>query len=267
VYSSYATANGAVYIGSDDNNLYALDASTGAKLWSYATGSAVQSSAAVANGVVYVGSNDGNVYALNAGTGAKLWSYATGGGFPSPAVVNGVVYVGSGDGNVYAFGLPAVGTFITLSPTAGHVGATAYIQGSNLTGTTGVSFNGVAAKFSVLSSSKVRTIVPAGATTGPVSVVTPNGTLESTVPFRVLPQTTGFTPTSGPVGTVVTIAGIALTQTTAVSFDGVPATSFSVISDTELQATVPEGAKTGYIEITTAGGTWTTCNKFTVAPE
>src|SRR5208282_713818 len=35
----------------------------------------VASSPAVANGVVYVGSNDGNVYALNASTGAKLWSY------------------------------------------------------------------------------------------------------------------------------------------------------------------------------------------------
>ena len=69
--------NGVVYIGSDDSNLYALNASTGAKLWSYATGAAVQSSPAVANGVVYFGSDDGNVYALNASTGAKLWSYFT----------------------------------------------------------------------------------------------------------------------------------------------------------------------------------------------
>ena len=58
--------------------MYALNASTGAKLWSYTTGSNVYSSPAVANGVVYVGSYDGNVYALKAGTGAKLWSYATG---------------------------------------------------------------------------------------------------------------------------------------------------------------------------------------------
>ena len=46
----------------------ALNASTGALLWRYATGGDVQSSPAVANGVVYVGSSDGNVYALNAGT-------------------------------------------------------------------------------------------------------------------------------------------------------------------------------------------------------
>ena len=57
------------------------------------------SSPAVVNGVVYVGSFDNNVYALNASTGAKLWSYTTGGAmyFSSPAVANGVVYVGSDD--------------------------------------------------------------------------------------------------------------------------------------------------------------------------
>ena len=57
-------ANGVVYVGSDDSNVYALNASTGAKLWSYATGSPVDSSPAVANGMVYVGSDDGKVYAF-----------------------------------------------------------------------------------------------------------------------------------------------------------------------------------------------------------
>jgi outer membrane protein assembly factor BamB len=60
----------------------------------------------VANGVVYVGSGDHNVYALNARTGVKLCTYATGSYvWSAPAVVNGIVYVGSGDGKVYAFGL------------------------------------------------------------------------------------------------------------------------------------------------------------------
>jgi outer membrane protein assembly factor BamB len=57
VVSSPAVANGVVYIPSwDDNTVYALNASTGAKLWSYTTGSRVSSSPAVANGVVYFGS-------------------------------------------------------------------------------------------------------------------------------------------------------------------------------------------------------------------
>jgi eukaryotic-like serine/threonine-protein kinase len=52
-------------------------------------------------------SYDKNVYALDAKTGAKLWSYTPGGEvYTSPSVANGVVYLGSDDGNVYAFGLP-----------------------------------------------------------------------------------------------------------------------------------------------------------------
>jgi outer membrane protein assembly factor BamB len=46
------------------------------------------------------------VYALNARTGAKLWSYKTGSYVDaSPVVVNGMVYIGSYDRKVYAFGL------------------------------------------------------------------------------------------------------------------------------------------------------------------
>jgi outer membrane protein assembly factor BamB len=64
------------------------------------------SSPAVANGIIYVGMDDHYVYALNAKTGAKLWSYLTGNNVDSsPAVSNGVVYVGSKDGKVYAFAL------------------------------------------------------------------------------------------------------------------------------------------------------------------
>jgi outer membrane protein assembly factor BamB len=105
VYSSPAVANGVVYVGSEDNNVYALNAKTGALLWNYTTGNSIDSSPAVANGVVYVGGGN-DVYALNASSGALLWSYATNGAVESsPAVVNGVVYVGSDDGNLYAFGL------------------------------------------------------------------------------------------------------------------------------------------------------------------
>ncbi len=116
--SSPAVANGVEYVGADVGSLYALNASTGAKLWSYTTGGNVSSSPAVANGVVYIGSNDGNIYALNANTGAKLWSYTTGGEVDSsPAVVNGVVYIGSFDGNVYALNA-STGALLWSYPTA-----------------------------------------------------------------------------------------------------------------------------------------------------
>src|SRR5947199_253676 len=90
-----------VYIGSDDHNVYALNARTGGKVWSYITGDIVFSPA-VAGGLVYIGSYDQNIYALNAKTGAKVWSYNTGGAvIPTPRVVNGVVYTNS-DATLYA---------------------------------------------------------------------------------------------------------------------------------------------------------------------
>jgi len=64
VLSGIALANGVVYFGSDDKNVYALDAATGAKKWSYATGGAVESGVSVSGKTLFAGSNDGHVYAL-----------------------------------------------------------------------------------------------------------------------------------------------------------------------------------------------------------
>jgi len=61
-------------------------------------------------------------------------------------------------------------------------------------------------------------------------------------------------PTVGPVGTSVIILGNNLTSTTAVTFNGTPAT-FTVVSSTEVTATVPAGATTGTLEVTTGTGT------------
>jgi len=106
--------------------------------------------------------------------------------------------------------------------------------------------------------------VPNGATTGIVTVTTSGGKLNSNKIFRVIPQITSFSPTSGAVGTAVTITGVSLKQTTKVTFHGVKAT-FTVNSDTRVTAIVPRGALTGRIAITTPGGTATSATSFTVA--
>ena len=101
VLSSPAVVDGVVYIGSNDFNVYALDARGGRKLWSFGTGNIVYfSSPAVAGGVVYI-SGTNAVYALDARTGRQIWSYSNGGP-GTVAVVNGVVYFGSDDYSVYA---------------------------------------------------------------------------------------------------------------------------------------------------------------------
>jgi len=121
VRSSPAVVDGVVYIGSNNKNLYALDAATGAGIWNYPTGNEVFSSPMVANGVVYVGSDDQNLYALDASTGAFLWNYMTGGNvFSSTAVVDGSVYFGSWDGKLYALD-SLTGAFKWDYPTGGWV--------------------------------------------------------------------------------------------------------------------------------------------------
>ena len=89
----------------------------------------MESSPAVAHGVVYVGSSDNNIYALNAGTGAKLWNFDTDVAVDSsPTVVNGVVYVRAGDttGNHQSISAFSVGSdlFLRIFPSTntGHQG-------------------------------------------------------------------------------------------------------------------------------------------------
>ncbi|MGE0299441.1 PQQ-binding-like beta-propeller repeat protein [Pseudonocardia sp.] len=95
VYSSPAVADGALYVGSNDRYLYAVDAATGRERWRYLAAGAITSSPAVAGGVVFVGGNDQRLHAVDAASGATVWRFDTGGVVhSSPAVAGGLVYVG-----------------------------------------------------------------------------------------------------------------------------------------------------------------------------
>jgi outer membrane protein assembly factor BamB len=60
----------------------------------------------VANGVVYAGSADTNLYAYDTANGDLLWTGSTGGYGGTPIIADGTVYFGSADRNLYAFRLP-----------------------------------------------------------------------------------------------------------------------------------------------------------------
>jgi len=110
--------------------------------------------------------------------------------------------------------------------------------------------------------------VPTGATTGPISVTNPNGTGTSSTDFTVetlAPTITSFSPSSGPVGTLVTIIGTNFVDVTGVKFNGTPA-SFTVNSSTQITAKVLAGSTTGPISVTTLNGTATSSKDFTVTP-
>ncbi len=172
---------------------------------------------------------------------------------------------GNGCGVLYSLNLGAP-PFASLVSTSGKVGKTIEILGQGFIGTTAVTFGAASGNFKVVTDTYLTATIPAGATTASVTVNTPGGTLTSSKTFRLTPQIKSFTPPSGPVGTAVTIVGVSLTQTTKVAFGGVAATSFTVNSDTQVTATVPTGAKTGKIAITTAGGSASSPTNFTVTP-
>jgi len=115
VMSSPAVADGKLYIGSRDDNIYCLNASTGAKIWNYSTGGDVDSGPAYYDGKIYVGS-----LCLNASTGALMWSYSTGYVYSSATIYDGKVYVGSMDHYLYCLNA-SDGTTIWASQNTGFI--------------------------------------------------------------------------------------------------------------------------------------------------
>lgn len=109
--SSPVIAQSAVYFGSGDGHLYALDAVSGELKWKFKTGDVIHASPAYADGVLFVGSWDSYFYAVDAATGKEKWRFHGGedplihnqvGFQSSAAVADGVVYVGCRDSNLYA---------------------------------------------------------------------------------------------------------------------------------------------------------------------
>jgi gliding motility-associated-like protein len=158
-------------------------------------------------------------------------------------------------------------TITSFTPTSGAIGSTVTFTGTNFTGATAVSFNGTAATtFSATNATTLTATVPTGATTGTIAVTTPGGTATSATSFTVVPvpTITSFTPTTATTGATVTLTGTNFTGATAVSFNGTAATSFTVVSATSITVTVPSGASTGTITVTTAGGTATSASSLTL---
>jgi uncharacterized repeat protein (TIGR03803 family) len=202
-----------------------------------------------------------------------IFDLTTVGGNPAGALVqqtDGLLYgdefYGPSGGAYGAFYSLNIGAkpFAKLSATAGAEGTAIQVLGQGFSSATAVTFGGTSASFTTESDTFLTATVPASALTGPVVVKIPSGSLTSSLTFKVTPMLKTFNPTSGPVGTAVTITGTGLTQTTTVTFGGVKTTSFTVNSDIQVTATVPAGAKTGTISITTKGGKATSKTKFTV---
>lgn len=155
--------------------------------------------------------------------------------------------------------------FAMVRAASGKVGAQVGILGQGFTSATVVKFGGVAATTTALTGSTyVLATVPAGALSGVVTVTTGATVLTGNKTFKVTPSITGFSPAHGLAGASVVISGTGLTQATRVTFGGVVAPGFTVNSDAKITVTVPVGAKTGKIGVTTKGGSAVSAATFTV---
>ncbi len=165
-------------------------------------------------------------------------------------------------------------TLTSFAPTAGPIGTTVTITGTNfsLVPTENVVrfFNNRTATVTASTATTLTVTVPTGAITGRISVTTNCVTVTSATDFTVgvvaLPAITSFTPTSGPIGTTVIITGTNFSTTPAsntVAFNGTAAV-VTASTITSITTTVPPGATTGKITVTVAGNTATSATDFNV---
>lgn len=152
VISSPVIFDNTVYIGSSDNNLYAINAGSGKVLWKYETGGAVNSTPLVTKDKVMFLSYDGVFYALNRENGKPVWRFKTQGEsrflvkdyfnrsfkpdfwdfyLSSPVVKGNKVYFGSSDSNIYALELET-GDKIWSYKTGGSVHSSPALSGNSL---------------------------------------------------------------------------------------------------------------------------------------
>lgn len=151
----------------------------------------------------------------------------------------------------------------SLSASQGFVGDSVTVSGSGFSDTTSVAFGSVAAAFTVSSDASVSVEVPTGFTSAKLTLSTPQGSSTTSTSFAVLPLVTGFSPTQGLVGQNVSLSGVGFSIASAVKL-GTKAASFTIVSDTEISATVPVGAANGKFTVETPRGNRTSSATFTV---
>ena len=168
------------------------------------------------------------------------------------------------DGVLYSFanGLKSFVAPVVLK--GAKVGAAVGLLGQNLSTTTQVLFGTGPGTFTLGANGFMIVHPAAGANTGIITVKEPGGNLLSPQKFKIIPSITSFSPTDGAVGVQVILTGMSFTGATAVKFATGKAAVFTVNSDTQITATVPTGAVTGTIQVTTPGGTAISTTTFTV---
>jgi len=158
----------------------------------------------------------------------------------------------------FIYTIPPVLTITGFYPINGPQGTVVTITGKGLSTNPSVSFGGVAAtNVKIISDTLIKAVVGSGAT-GMVKASSFNGA-DSASTFTFLTSgtsssilLTSCTPLSGGTGASITINGVDLSTATSVTFGGVPAASFTIVSDTQIVATVGAGSS-GVVKVANPG--------------
>lgn len=130
VVASPVVADGLVYVGSRDNNFYALDSQRGTVRFTFPTGNSIETGAVVVGNLVVFGSTDGNLYALDAASGRERWRRQLAGPIRSAAnAVDNKILVGDGGGSLWAIDADRGQTIWQMSADDQILGAPAVADG------------------------------------------------------------------------------------------------------------------------------------------
>lgn len=159
-------------------------------------------------------------------------------------------------------------TILSFSPNAGPPGTTVQITGVNLDASIPtVRFNGVAASTpTTITPTQLVVKVPAGTSTGPISVTTVAGSDTNGNRFFLPPSITSISSTNSGPGSTITLLGQNFLGATAVTFNGVAAATFTVTNNTSLSAVVPDNVVSGSVSVTTPAGSAPSSAVFYGAP-
>jgi len=178
----------------------------------------------------------------------------------------GFITVSNITGTVNSVGYFYLNPTITSFTNRVATGQNLQIYGTSFLGVTSVALAGQALNYSILSGTNLQVTIPSTAVDGPLSVTSPGGSFITSSNLLILPTVTGFTPSGGPAGTVVTIQGTGLSKTTAVNFGSLASPAVTNINSSTVNAVVPTGIKTAPITLVTSNGTNTTTAVFYAPP-
>jgi hypothetical protein len=169
---------------------------------------------------------------------------------------------GTGTSSTPFYGPPSISGF---TPSHGSTHSTVTVTGVNLSGATHVNLTGTNVPFTVVSSTTITFTVPSSPETGAIEVTTPGGVADSSSNFTVdpPPTITGFSLSSGPVGTPVTITGTNLQDVVGIEIGKIITVPTSV-NATQVVFSIPPGAVSGAIKLLARNGSVTSIATFTV---